>query len=446
MQPLSLYQLGALLRETVELTFPDTLWVTGELSEARVASNGHFYGELIEKDSSGRSVVARARLNCWARQYNLLSLRFLHETGKGLTAGMNVLLKVQVTYHEAFGFSLNVQDIDAAYTLGGMAQRRREILERLEQDGILHDNQTLPLPRLIRRIAVVSASTAAGYGDFCRHLQQNPHGFRFGVRLFPAVMQGQHVEESVLAALQMIAEQSEEWDVVVVIRGGGAVADMADFDSYHLAACIAQFPLPVIVGIGHERDETVLDYVAHQKVKTPTAAADFIIDNQLQELLALSRLSQGIRDSVLSVLGAQRLSLQRIEHRLPLMVRSSLLGQRHRLALLRQGVAAGASDALRRSRSRLDRHADHIPLNARMAVQRCAHRVDILAQQIEQYNPERILRQGYSLTTLNGKRVTNASQVKAGDVLCTRLAKGAVVSVVAEEHSPKEQQTSSKKK
>ena len=222
------------MRDAVEQTFPDTLWVVGELSEARQAGNGHFYGEIIEKDTDGRNVLARARIHCWARQYNILRLRFLQESGQELRAGLRVLLQVQLTFHEAFGYSLNITDIDASYTLGSLAQQRREILRRLDEDGILHDNQSLPLPPLTQRIAVVSASTAAGYGDFCHHLQHNPYHFRFSVQLFPAVMQGQYVEESILSALQQIADEAEEWDVVVIIRGGGAVADLACFDTYQI--------------------------------------------------------------------------------------------------------------------------------------------------------------------------------------------------------------------
>ena len=289
---MTLYELNQLVREAIEVSLDEEYWVQGELSDASAGYGGHFYGELIEKNADGSGILARARLTCWARTYNLLRLRFQNETGQTLQRGMQVKLLVRVTFHEQYGFALNIQDIDSTFTLGDMARRRREILAQLEADGILHDNQQLVLPRLLRRVAVVSSERAAGYGDFCHQLETNEYGLRFDVHLFEAVMQGQHVEESVIAALQQVADEAEAWDVVVIIRGGGATGDLSDFDSYPLAACIAQFPLPVVVGIGHERDETVLDHVAHTRVKTPTAAAAFLINHEAQEAARLDDLQQ----------------------------------------------------------------------------------------------------------------------------------------------------------
>ncbi len=409
-QTISLYELNARLRGALEDSFPDALWVTGELSEARQASNGHFYGELIEKDAEGRNVVARARINCWARVFNLLHMRFQHETRQFLRVGICVLLRVLVTFHEAHGLSLNVLDIDSSYTMGSLVRRRKEILNQLEADGILHDNQELPLPTLTQRIAIISAPTAAGYGDFCHHLQHNEYGLRFEVRLFPAVMQGQHVEESVLAALSAIADEAEKWDVVVIIRGGGATADLSDFDSYPLAACIAQYPLPVVVGIGHERDETALDFVAHKRVKTPTAAADFLIDHQLTELMALAKCSVRISEAVNATVRNQQLRLQRLTFRLPATVRGSLQQAAHRM----------------------ERLAGRLPAAASLALERQSHRLTLLSQKVALADPARILRQGYSLTTVEGRVVTDASQVRPGDVIHTRLAQGELISVCQE--------------
>lgn len=439
MQPLTLYQLNSLVRETLETTFPETFLVTGELSEARQASNGHFYGELIEKGADGKSVVARARINCWARQYNLLRMRFLHETGQDIRAGLNVMLMVQVTYHEAYGLSLNVLDIDSSYSLGTMERRRKEILAQLEADGILEDNRTLALPKLARRVAVVSAATAAGYGDFCHHLQHNDYGLGFCVKLFPAVMQGQHVEESVMAALQQIADEYDRWDVAVIIRGGGAVADLADFDSYSLAASIAQFPLPVLVGIGHERDKTVLDYVAHRCMKTPTAVADFLIEHQAQCLVALEQFARRVRDAVRDRVYHSRLRLNRLAFRLPSAVGRCTLSRHHRLKLLEGRIQAGAGTALQTERHRTERLATLLPNAAALLAERHRHRLDMIEQKVQLCDPARILRQGYSLTTVEGRIVTDASQVKPGDVLKTRLAHGELTSRCCENESPQKE-------
>ena len=274
---LTLYELNSLVKGVVEDALDREYWVTGEFSEARVGYGGHLYAELVQKDAAERNLVAKARMNCWARQYNIVRLRFLQETGQEIQAGLKVLALVRVTFHELYGYSLQLLDLDPSYTLGDMARRRQQILDRLEQEGILHDNQQLLLPALTSRIAVISSAGAAGYGDFCNQLHANEYGLRFHVRLFPAVMQGANVEPSVLEALYAIAEQEEEWDAVVIIRGGGATSDLSDFDSYALASAIAQFPLPVIVGIGHDRDQTVLDFVAHTSLKTPTAVAAFLV-------------------------------------------------------------------------------------------------------------------------------------------------------------------------
>lgn len=435
MEAFSLYQLNSAVRDVLDLSFPDSVWVTGELSEARQAGNGHFYGELIEKSADGNNVIARARINCWARQYNLLKLRFHHETGQDIRAGLNVMLLVQVTYHEAFGLSLNVVDIDAIYTTGSMVLKRKEILRRLMEDGILHDNQTLPLPALVQRVAVVSAANAAGYGDFCRHLEQNEHRLRFTTRLFPAVMQGEHVEESVLAALQQIAEQAGQWDVVVIIRGGGAVADLADFDSYHLAACIAQFSLPVVVGIGHERDETVLDHVAHRRAKTPTAAADFLIDHQLQQLVSLVRLSERLQNAAHEIVSECHAALQRMAYRLPSAVGQYTLSHHHRIQLAEARIKSCARNIIQQASYASERLVLRLPVAVRHAVECQSHRIGLLAQKVVQYDPNRILCQGYSLTTVNGTVVTDASQVKSGDVIHTRLAKGEIISICHETES-----------
>lgn len=430
--PLSLYQLNALLQDTLEDCFPHTLWVTGELSEARQASNGHFYGELIEKDDSGTNVVARMRITCWARVYAMLRLRFEQETGQELRAGLGVMLAVQVAFHPSFGLSLNVVDIDAQYTLGSVALRRREILRQLEEDGIVHDNQLIALPTLLQRIAVVSAPTAAGYGDFCHHLQHNPHHLHFHTQLFPATMQGRQVPQSVLAALMAIAEEAEQWDAVVIIRGGGATADLSDFDSYPLAACIAQFALPVIVGIGHERDETVLDHVAHRAVKTPTAAADFFIAHQQALLQALEQSATRMEQAVHTLVHTQQLHLQRLSGRFPLAVHACTHRAAHRLDIAQQRLVGAAQRTLLQATHSLSRLDAALPTQAALLLERQRHRLSLLEQQVEMARPERILSKGYSLTLLHGRVLTDASQVKPGALLVTRLAHGQVVSTMKE--------------
>ena len=406
--PLTLLDLNCHIQQTLDEAFARPCWVTGELSEARQASNGHFYGELIQKDESGRNVLARARITCWARTFNLLHLRFMQEAGQKLQAGIKVLLLVQVTFHPAYGLSLAMSDIDSSYTVGSMLLLRRQILRQLEADGILNDNKTLSLPRLISRIAIVSAEGAAGYGDFCHQLLHNEYGLRFTTRLFPAVMQGQHVEESVMAALEQIAVQYEEWDAVVIIRGGGATADLVCFDSYPLAACVAQFPLPVIVGIGHDRDTTVLDEVAHQRVKTPTAAAAFLIDHQLTELSMLESLCTTIRQEVGKQIQQGHHTLHQLARTLPLLFGQATIRHRHHIDRLSDRLGNASANLLR----------THL------------HKLDLLEQQAHYNDPQLQLNRGFSMTLAAGHIVTDPSQLAAGETIETRLAKGTIHSIV----------------
>lgn len=403
---MTLFELNRLVRERLEESFPDTYWVQGEFGDASVGYGGHFYGELIQKDEQGRQIIARARVNCWARTYNLLYLRFQHETGQSLRAGMQVKLQVRITFHEQYGYSLNILDIDSAYTLGDMALRRRQILQQLEADGVLHDNQQLPLPRLLRRIAIISAQTAAGYGDFCHQLETNEYGFAFQTRLFPAVMQGRQVEQSVISALEEISLQSEQWDAVVIIRGGGATGDLSDFDSYPLAYCITQFPLPVITGIGHERDETVLDYVAHARVKTPTAAAAYIIAHQAHEAVALDELQLRIHRNARETIQTERRRLVQQSMLLPVRFSSVIASQRTALAMMQQRIGSATAHTL----------------------QACRHTLQLIGTRLQNLDPRLQLKRGYTITTHNGKIVRNADEIRPGDELLTHTQHGEIKS------------------
>ena len=405
---LTLYELNSLVHEVIEANFDDEYWVTGELSDVSTpAYGGHFYGEFVQKDEEEDRIIARARITCWARTYGLLRLRFQKESGETLRKGLQVKLLVQVNFHEQYGYSLNILDIDSTFTLGDLAKRRREILQQLEKDGILHDNQELPLPRLLRRIAVISSPTAAGYGDFCNQLEQNEYGFRFDVKLFPAVMQGEHVPESIISALEEILSE-ESFDLVVIIRGGGASSDLSDFDSYELAACIAQYPLPVLTGIGHERDETVLDFVAHTRVKTPTAAAAFIIDHQSEEAALLDDLYLRITHSAKEQIQIEK---QRLEHQkavLPLLFTNFIQGKQSRLDLLRQRLLA----------------------NGIQHIEREEHRLQLMKQRINSLDPKLVLKRGYTITTCGGKIVRSIEGLAEGEVLTTQTENGDIYSKV----------------
>lgn len=330
-------------------------------------------------------------------------------------SGIKVLVQVTVSFHELYGYSLTVQDIDPTYTLGDMARRRKEILKQLEEEGVLLLNKELDIPRLPQRVAVISSSTAAGYGDFCHQLKNNPGGFYFYTELFPALMQGDRVEESVLAALDKINSRLESFDVVVIIRGGGATSDLSGFDTYLLAAACAQFPLPVITGIGHERDDTVLDSVAHTRVKTPTAAAEFLIgcmNDAAEELEMLAgRLYGGVRE----LLAQEHRKLVSYRNRIPSAAYRYISDAKFALLTVRKDIVQAAT-------SSLSRHH---------------HRLELLQQRLTDVSPEKQLARGYSITLKNGRIVKNVSSLNEGDEITTRLYQGELISTVTNKiHSP----------
>lgn len=405
---LSLLELNALVRRSLEQCLPDEYWLQAELSDVRSNASGHCYLEFVQKDPRGNNLIAKARGTIWANVYRLLKPYFEESTGQLFTSGIKVLVKVTVGFHELYGYSLTVQDIDPTYTLGDMARRRREILLQLEEEGVLTLNKELDLPLLPRRIAVISSATAAGYGDFRHQLQHNDRGFFFYTELFPALMQGSRVEESVLAALDCVLARLHEFDVVVIIRGGGATSDLSGFDTYLLAAACAQFPLPVITGIGHERDDTVLDAVAHTRVKTPTAAAELLISRMEEAAGRLEELADRLYAGVLYRLEEERRRLSAYTARIPSQVIHRLSGARMKLHVVKAELMHRAVGLLARKK----------------------HRLELLRNHLADASPDKLLERGYSLTLKNGKVVRDATSLQEGDELVTRFHKGKVTSIV----------------
>lgn len=426
---LSLVELNMLVRRSVRACLPDEYWVQAELSDVRSNYSGHCYLEFVQKDSKSNALVAKARGIIWNNVYSRLKPFFERETGQLFVSGIKVLVKVTVDFHELYGYSLTVVDIDPTYTLGDMARRRKEIISRLESEGILTLNKELELPVLAQRIAVISSATAAGYGDFCNQLEHNPYGFVFYPHLFQAVMQGDKVELSIIAALEKIYQTQEKWDVVVIIRGGGATSDLSGFDTYNLAAHCAQFPLSVLTGIGHERDDTVLDVVSHTRVKTPTAAAEFLINHLRGTAEALDGYASFINQTIPDILQREKERLERCVSRIPSQVEIRLQREVFRQERLFKRMELAWQSRLMREEHRLD-------LSLRIAgalqtrLQREKHRLELFEQRVNAASPDVLLKRGYSITLNNGKAVTDASLLKDGDEIVTRLAKGEIRSKV----------------
>lgn len=420
---LSLFELNQLVRRSVRTCLPDEYWVQVELSDVRANYSGHCYLECVQKDPKSNSLIAKARGIIWSNVFSQLKPYFEQETGQAFVSGIKVLVKVTVDFHELYGYSLTIVDIDPAYTLGDMARRRREILLRLQEEGVLSLNKELELPVLAQRIAVISSATAAGYGDFCNQLENNAFGFAFYPRLFPAIMQGERVETSVIAALDRIYAESEKWDVVVIIRGGGATSDLSGFDTYDLAASCAQFPLPIITGIGHERDDTVIDLVAHTRVKTPTAAAEFLVNHLRQTAEQLENYAYYIRQEVPARLNREKERLERCITRIPARVQMRLQREDFRRERLAKRMEMAWQSRLAREQYRLELSSRlSVALQARLLKEK--HRLDLLEKSVEAASPDLLLKRGYSITLKDGKAVTDASLLKPGDRVVTRVAKG----------------------
>ena len=407
---LTLRQLNLMVKDAIEMQLPDEYWVEAELAECR-ERGGHCYLELIEKEDTTNTPVAKASAKCWRQTWQMIQPYFERTTGQALRTGMKVLLKVYAQFHEAYGFSWIVTDIDPTYTLGDMARKRQEIIRQLKEEGGFDLQRELCIPRFAKRIAVISAAGAAGYGDFCRQLEDNEYGFKFEVTLFPAIMQGEQVESSVVAALNKIYPSISDFDVVVIIRGGGATSDLSGFDTLALAENVAQFPIPVITCIGHDRDESILDMVANTRVKTPTAAAALLIDNLRQVLERINNAQQRITLAIHQRIANHKSRLTSLQTLIPALVERTLSNAKHRIELMQ---------------NRLPAVTERIITNQK-------HKLSQIELMLQSYDPQLLLKRGYSITLMNGRAIRDPKELKVGDEIETRVEKGTIRSVVKRE-------------
>lgn len=434
MTSLSLYELNNLVHDLFDLHLDQTYWLQAELSEVR-ENRGHCFLEFVQKEEQGNGLLAKARGQVWAKNWAMLRPYFERTTNQRLTAGMQVLVEVQLTFHEVYGYALNVVDIDPTYTLGDIARRRKEILIQLEREGVLTMNKEIPLPRLLQRIAVISSASAAGYQDFERQLNDNRHHLAFHTRLFPAVMQGGDVEESIIRALNAIMDDDTDWDAVVIIRGGGSTSDLSGFDTLVLAENVAQFPLPVITGIGHERDDTVIDMVAHTRVKTPTAAAEFLIHHQLTELETLNRQAEILTRFATQTLQEQHHRIALLTSQIPTLFQMRRTHEEVKLQRLLNAAGSQIANQWQQTGHRLDFIHQRLANATDTMLSGWQHRLALAEKQVQNASPDHLLRLGFSITRINGKAVTQASQAKPGDLLVTTLADGSIRSIAFEKES-----------
>lgn len=427
--PLTLSQLNRRVAQALSEPSLQGVWVVAELSDVRV-NHGHCYMELMEKDSESGSVMARMRAVIWASSFARLSAEFFATTNQRFESGLKVLVCGSVNYHSAFGMSFVVTAIDPSYTMGEAERRRREIIDRLTKEGVIDLNQALEWPDVALRVAVISASGAAGYGDFINQLYTNQERLRFVTRLFPAVMQGDRTSPSVISALEDIAAVADDFDCVVIIRGGGATSDLLAFDDYNLALNVAQFPLPIIIGIGHERDTTVLDFVANMRVKTPTAAAEWLISRGVAVLDKLRRMASEIMLVAQDLIAGEHTRLAYLDSTLSLAPEAAL--QRAKTSLQRATMMLAETGARRISPevARLEATRSAIATAAFNATQRAADRLAARNELLGALSPAATLARGYSITMVKGRAVKSTEELNSGDEVTTTFASGSITSIV----------------
>jgi exodeoxyribonuclease VII large subunit len=424
----TLSELNTTIKATLELAFPESVWVVAEISEIRHNSKGHCYLELVEREEE--ETIAQIRANIWAYTFRNLASKFEQATGETLKQGMKVLLQVNVTFHEVYGLSLNVKDIDPTYSLGEMARKKREVIERLTKESLINLNKQIPLPLVPQRIAVISSATAAGYGDFIDHIDDNPYGYKIFYTLYQSLMQGQEAETSIIAALKKIRGHIKLHDAVAIIRGGGSQIDLSCFDTYSLAVEVAKFPLPVITGIGHERDDTVVDMVAHTKLKTPTAVAEFLISG-------MSSFEERLLDAQSTLVNRAKELLREENHRLQYLmqqfqhiVRDRFNGEINRIETALHRLIYGTTQTINGNNNKLKLDVNRLVSGLRILFQEHKNKIKHFDQAIRLLDPINVLKRGYSVTYLSEKAIKDSSELQTGDIIRTKVYKGSVNSKV----------------
>jgi exodeoxyribonuclease VII large subunit len=424
----TLSELNTAIKATLELAFPESVWVVAEISEIRYNSKGHCYLELVEREEE--ETIAQIRANIWAYTFRNLASKFEKATGETLKQGMKVLLQVNVTFHEVYGLSLNVKDIDPTYSLGEMARKKREVIERLTKESLINLNKQIPLPLVPQRIAVISSATAAGYGDFIDHIDDNPYGYKIFYKLYQSLMQGQEAEASIIAALKQIRGHIKLHDAVVIIRGGGSQIDLSCFDTYSLAVEVAKFPLPVITGIGHERDDTVVDMVAHTKLKTPTAVAEFLI-------LGMSSFEERLLDAQSTLVNRAKELLREENHRLQYLmqqfqhiVKDRFNGEINRIETALHRLIHGTTQIIDGNNNKLKLDVNRLVGGLKIVFQEHKSKIKNFEQAIRLLDPINVLQRGYSITYLREKAIKDSSELQTGDIIRTKVYKGSVNSKV----------------
>ncbi len=437
---LTLYELNQIIKSTVEQKFNSPVWLIAEINSINKHRSGHCYLEFIQKATNSDQIIAKTRATIWSTQFRMIESYFQSVTKSELTEGLKVLVKVSVDFHELYGLSLNVRDIEPAYTLGDLERRKKEIIEKLENEGVIEMNKALTLPHAIQKIAVISSSGAAGYEDFVNQLQRNKYSYGFSVSLFEADMQGNRTEETVVKALTDIFDSGKKFDIVAILRGGGSKSDLSFFDNYNIAYLITQFPVPVITGIGHDRDESVTDMVAHTKLKTPTAVANFIIEHNLLFESAIIDLGEEIvfhvrefiktNETYIANLGfginkTKKTIISKQEHcnklffRLKQASQNKIRNEKYNLTINQNRILNVPKVKIKQNDTHLDTLNNRIKTTSGHVIEKISHNLEMYEQNFRLINPANVLKRGFSITKFKGNTINRNTELQPGDEINT---------------------------
>lgn len=449
---ISLSELNKSLKAVISENFFENIWIVAEIGDIKFNRNGHVYLELIEKADDEDKIIAKARATIWSYTMRMLKPYFETTTGQSLQAGLKILIAVNVEFHELYGFSLNIRDIDPTYTLGDIERRRLEIIQQLQSEGVYDMNKEIEMPYLVQKIAIISSPTAAGYEDFMKQLNENNFGYKFYTKLFPSVMQGDAAENSIINSLNNIFEYEDFFDAVVIIRGGGSRSDLMCFDNYELAYFITQFPLPVIVGVGHEKDQSIIDLVSHSSLKTPTAVAEFLISKFYDAEERLSSLLSNIYTYSSDLLSNETTKLETLNLRLIPITQEGINIADKKLQLLSQKIVlttksiienhnqkinnhksilrSKTSNSINNGQKELENYKDKLEYRVNQLLKKQNNKIEYIEKSIKYLDPKNILKKGYSISKINGKIITDVGNVTENAELETILYNGRIKSKI----------------
>lgn len=409
-QSFSLYEINKALKEIIKDSFFEVVWVHAEISEIHTNSNGHCYLELIEKDTNN-TIIARQKATIWSNNYRMIKPYFEHTTRIELQEGLEILIGCFIEMHENYGLRFNIIDIKPEYTIGKISVEKTKILDMLRDDGVIELNKELNFPEIPQRVAVVSSKTAAGYEDFCHHISNNIYGYKYHIELFEAYMQGNETEKSVIEALDKIFEKAENFDIVIIIRGGGATSDLSSFNNYNIAYHIAQFPLPVICGIGHQRDETIVDIVSYKSVKTPTAAAEFLIEKYREQEMRISNIASNIILYANRYIEQNKIKIQNIAYKISFLPGEFIIKETQNLDQKYIYLENEVKNLINTSNQKFDVWLNSIKSESKKLINSNLHNILLKEKTIQLLSPQTILKRGYTIVKQQDKFIKSVDKL-----------------------------------